>query len=151
HRIKEQTVEILNRKHQGGNTGVTVELSKADLHLVENHAQSAITRAGAMLESQLFLLSTTVSLAPFLGLLGTVWGILLTFSELQNHVEGSSNQAMMSGLSMALATTVLGLLVAIPALIGYNFLRHSIRDFTVEMEAFATDILSAIEMQYRTE
>jgi biopolymer transport protein TolQ len=101
------------------------------------------------LEKNLFLLSTVVSLAPFLGLLGTIWGILTTFSELQSHTAGGTHQMVLGGLSLALATTVLGLLDAIPALIGYNYLKNAIREFQTEMEGFANEILASIEMQYR--
>jgi biopolymer transport protein TolQ len=56
---------------------------------------------------------------------------------------------VLGGLSLALATTVLGLLDAIPALIGYNYLKNTIRDFTTEMEGFSNEILAAVELQYR--
>jgi biopolymer transport protein TolQ len=88
-------------------------------------------------------------LAPFLGLLGTVWGILTTFSELQVQGSSSSHQMVLGGLSLALATTVFGLIDAIPALIGYNYLKNTIRDFQTEMEKFASELLASIEMQYR--
>ena len=83
-----------------------------------------------------------------MGLLGTVWGILTTFSELQSAT-GPTNQTVLSGLSLALATTVLGLIDAIPALIGYNYLKNSIRDFETDMEGFSTEILASVELQYR--
>src|SRR4029078_12125978 len=101
------------------------------------------------LEKNLYILSTTVSLAPFLGLLGTVWGILTTFSEMQSKTAGSTHQMVLGGLSLALATTVLGLLDAIPALIGYNYLKNTIRDLEVDMEGFSTEILASVELQYR--
>ena len=101
------------------------------------------------LEKNLFILSTVVTLAPFLGLLGTVWGILITFSELQSHTMGSANQLVLGGLSLALATTVLGLFIAIPALIGYNYLKHAISDYATEMENFSIELVASVEMQYR--
>jgi biopolymer transport protein TolQ len=100
------------------------------------------------LEKNLYVLSTIVSLAPFIGLLGTVWGILITFSSMQSHMAGGS-QGILEGLSLALTTTVLGLVDAIPALIGYNYLKNSARDFRVEMENFNTSLVSAVEMQYK--
>ncbi len=98
------------------------------------------------LEKNLFILATIVSLAPFLGLLGTVWGILTTFSQLQ--MQGGS-QVVLGGLSMALATTVLGLIDAIPALVGYSFLKNKIREFQTDMDGFATEMLATVELQYR--
>ena len=64
-----------------------------------------------------------------MGLLGTVWGILVTFSGLQSNGLSSANSSVLSGLSMALGTTVFGLVVAIPALVGYNYLKSIIGDF----------------------
>lgn len=90
-----------------------------------------------------------MSLGPFLGLLGTVWGILTTFGDLAAHAKESSHQNFLGGLSLALATTVLGLVAAIPALIGFNYLKNSARDFESDMEGFAHEILSSVEMQYR--
>jgi biopolymer transport protein TolQ len=87
-------------------------------------------------------------LAPFLGLLGTVWGILTTFSEMTTQ-SGGGHQAILSGLSLALATTVLGLVDAIPALIGYNYLKNTIQEFETEMGEFAHLALASIELQYR--
>jgi biopolymer transport protein TolQ len=101
------------------------------------------------LEKSLYVLSTTVSLAPFLGLLGTVWGILTTFSELQNQGTGNTHQMVLGGLSLALATTVLGLIDAIPALIGFNYLKNDVKDFQTEMESFSNELLASVELQYR--
>jgi len=95
------------------------------------------------------MLSTIVTLAPFLGLLGTVWGIALTFSNLQTHSLTSGSSAILSGLSMALATTVLGLIVAIPALVADNFLKSSVKDFMGNIENFSHRLLSTVEIQYR--
>ncbi len=120
-------------------------LSNSDIDLVSSHVETTIATEAQNLERHLYILPTTVSLAPFLGLLGTVWGILLVLAELEGHSAGAS----LSGISMALGTTVLGLLVAIPPLIGYNYLKSVIRDYRVEMHNFATTALAAVELQYR--
>lgn len=98
------------------------------------------------LEKNLYLLSMIVTLAPFLGLLGTVWGILTSFSNLQ--VAGTSNQAVLSGLSLALATTVVGLLDAIPALVAYNFLKNEVKKFDLELEGFSSEMIATLETEY---
>ena len=90
-----------------------------------------------------------VTLAPFLGLLGTVWGILLTFSQIEAKGMSGSNTGMLAGLSLALATTVVGLLVAIPALVGYNYLRNWLREYRREAEEFSHLLLTSVELQYR--
>jgi biopolymer transport protein TolQ len=152
--LKKHTIEILNKNRRFGAKEEKAEghisyLSPTDLSLVESHLYTAIASQTKHLEKNLYILSTIVSLAPFLGLLGTVWGILTTFSEMQSQAVGSSHQMVLSGLSLALATTVLGLIDAIPALIGYNYLKNGIRDFNTEMEEFANEILASVEMQYR--
>jgi len=153
--LKKNTLEILQKNQRFGSVGKTSTESKAsflsptDIDFVESHLFTSVASQTKNLEKNLFILSTIVSLAPFLGLLGTVWGILTTFSELQTHVGGGTHQMVLGGLSLALATTVLGLLDAIPALIGYNYLKNSIRDFETEMEGFSTEILTSVEMQYR--
>lgn len=125
------------------------KLCAADIPLLESHASSLIQSITKYLEKNLYVLSTTVTLAPFLGLLGTVYGILLTFSSFSTSTSLLSNQQILGGLSLALTTTVLGLINAIPALIGYNVLRTHIMEFDNEMDRFATEILSCIDVQYR--
>ncbi|MBN4067261.1 MotA/TolQ/ExbB proton channel family protein [Simkania negevensis] len=151
--LKQQTLEILNKnkrhlENEGFNDNDPIYLSPADITLVEAHLHTTISSRITHLEKNLFILSTVVSLAPFLGLLGTVWGILITFGGLQNQSMGGS-QMMLGGLSMALATTVIGLIIAIPSLIAYNYLKSFIRTFHTEMEDFSTLMLASIEMQYR--
>lgn len=126
-------------------------LSLSDIDYIASHLSIQVAQQVKFLEKHLYILSTTVSLAPFLGLLGTVWGILTTFSQLQAQTGGAggTHQLVLGGLSLALATTVLGLLDAIPALIGYNYLKNSTRDFATEMEGFSNEILAAVELQYR--
>ncbi len=90
-----------------------------------------------------------MTLAPFLGLLGTVWGILITFSELQNHALSNANSTVMGGLAMALGTTVVGLIVAIPALLFYNYLKTSSNRFNSELEDCAQKLISSVELHYK--
>lgn len=146
-RIKGHTVSLLNNNRRGEEESVT--LSCRDIQLIEEKAWTEITCQRRLLERHLYILSTIVSLAPFLGLLGTIWGILTTFSQLQNPSGGSVNQMVLSGLSMALVTTVLGLIVAIPALIGYSALKQSLQNFCEEMAAFTQEVLTGIELHYR--
>lgn len=146
--LKQKTLQIINRNHFFA-PGSEMALSEADLGLIDSQVQSALSTQNKILEKNLFILSTVVTLGPFLGLLGTVWGILLTFSELHGRGASSSNAAMLSGLSMALATTVIGLVVAIPALIGYNYLKNTAREYRKDMEDFSQFLLANLELQYR--
>lgn len=154
--LKKHTIDILNKNKrftqkipENPQTQNISFLSPSDIDFVEAHLATHVAHQTKNLEKNLFILATVVSLAPFLGLLGTVWGILTTFSELQSQTAGSTHQMVLGGLSLALATTVLGLVDAIPALIGYNYLKNNIRDFEIEMEGFSTEILACVEMQYR--
>jgi len=145
--LKQNTLQIIHRNHLFAPKNETT-LSEADLGLIESHVYTTMASQLKRLEKHLFVLSTVVSLAPFLGLLGTVWGILLTFSQLQE--KGVSNNAsMLGGLSLALATTVLGLVVAIPALVGYNYLKNRLREYQREAEDFSHLLLTAVELHYR--
>lgn len=148
--LKKYTIDILNKNHRFGSEKEEVSyLSTPDIDCIASHLVSNIDLQTKDLEKNLFILSTIVGLAPLLGLLGTVWGILTTFSELQSHAVASTNQMMLGGISLALTTTVLGLLNAMPALIAYNYLKNSIRNFETEMERFSNEMLSSVEMQYR--
>jgi biopolymer transport protein TolQ len=101
------------------------------------------------LEKHLFVLPTIITLAPFLGLLGTVWGILVTFSEMQGGASVAHNSVVLGGLSMALATTVMGLLIAIPAVIAHNYIKSDLKNYSSDMQDFLGSLLSTLELQYR--
>lgn len=151
--LKEKTIEILNKNHfflsQEGVEPKGVYLSASDLDLVESHTLTTISIQSKQLEKNLFILSTIVTLAPFMGLLGTVWGILATFSELHKGASMTSNTLILGGLATALATTVLGLVIAIPALVAYNYLKNTTKNLSSEMEDFLYVLLSQLELQYR--
>lgn len=152
--LKAKTLETLNKKlffleQTNSKKDQPIYLSTSDLELLESHVYTTISGQSKILEKDLFILSTIVTLAPFLGLLGTVWGILVTFSELQGGASSSSNSAILGGLSTALTTTVLGLVIAIPALVAYNYLKNSVKTFSSDMEDFLHNMLSTIELQYR--
>lgn len=148
--FKEKTVQILDKNHYfSSETGENQHyLSRADMEFITSHISIAIAKQKGKLEKNLFFLATTVTLAPFLGLLGTVWGILITFGELQMG-HSASNSVILGGLSTALTTTVLGLLIAIPALMAHSYLKNLSRYFTMEMQNFSHFLLSTIELQYR--
>lgn len=122
-------------------------ISPAQMRAVSSAMERAVGENALKLESQMILLATAVSGAPFLGLLGTVWGVMDTFSGVA--ASGSANlPAMAPGVSAALITTVTGLLVAIPAMFGYNFLVTSIRAMIVGMDNFAAELASDFEHKY---
>ena len=123
------------------------KISPAQLRAVTAIMERAVGEEALRLESQLILLSTAVSGAPFLGLLGTVWGVMDTFTGVA--IAGKPNLAAMApGVSGALVTTVVALLVAIPAMFGYNFILTSMRGLIVQMDNFAAELESEFEHKY---
>jgi biopolymer transport protein ExbB/TolQ len=123
------------------------KISPAQMRVVTTAMERAVGETALRLESQMILLATAVSGAPFLGLLGTVWGVMDTFSDVA--AAGSANLAAMApGVSAALITTVTGLLVAIPAMFGYNFLVTTIRGTIVELDNFAAELASEFEHKF---
>lgn len=147
--FQEKSLDLLNKNHFFSEEKKESFLSSSDIDLLDAQIQSKISCIVSVLKKHLFILPTVVSLAPFLGLLGTVWGILITFSNLQIYTHGSSNEHILGGLSLALTTTVLGLLIAIPALIAYNYIRSLIEELHSELENFSTEILCLLELQFR--
>lgn len=124
-----------------------VKISPAQMRVVTTAMERAVGETALRLESQMILLATAVSGAPFLGLLGTVWGVMDTFSDVA--MAGSANLAAMApGVSAALITTVTGLLVAIPAMFGYNFLVTTIRGMIVELDNFGAELGSEFEHKF---
>jgi biopolymer transport protein TolQ len=146
--VKQKTLQIISRNHFFAPNAETI-LSESDLGLIESQVQSALSEQHKQLEKNLWILSTIVALGPFLGLLGTVWGILLTFTELHSRGVSSSSATMLAGLSTALATTVIGLVIAIPALVGFNYLKNAGREYRRDMENFSQLLLATLELQYR--
>ncbi len=104
----------------------------------------ARTREISRMEKRMIVLSTTVSVSPFLGLLGTVWGIMSAF--LSIGVTGSADLASVGpGIAEALITTAAGLAVAIPALIAYNFFVDNIRRMDEQLDIFSLELIGQME------
>ncbi len=117
---------------------------------VKRTLERAVAQESLKLESGLILLALAVSGAPFLGLLGTVWGVMSAFSYVA--MQGKADLAVMApGVAAALVTTVAGLLVAIPSMFGYNYLVHTLRVLTVELDNFAQELVSKIETEFLAE
>jgi biopolymer transport protein ExbB/TolQ len=125
-------------------------LSLKGMEHVKRSLENTVAQESLKLESGLILLAIAVSGAPFLGLLGTVWGVMSTFGHIAQ--QGSATMsAMAPGVAAALITTVAGLLVAIPSMFGYNWLVHTLRVLTVELDNFAQDLVSKMETEYLEE
>lgn len=122
-------------------------VSLKSMEHVKRTMENTVAQESLKLESGLILLAIAVSGAPFLGLLGTVWGVMDTFAGIARS--GSASMAAMApGVAAALVTTVAGLLVAIPSMFGYNWLVHNLRVRTVELDNFAQELVSKMETEY---
>jgi biopolymer transport protein TolQ len=122
-------------------------------HLDERHIKlidEAAARAGeeelSRLGGYISFLATTANASPFLGLLGTVWGIMGSFSAI--GVRGTASLAVVApGIAEALIATVAGLAAAIPAVVGYNYFNNRLRVMGVKVDNFKSEIISAARRQ----
>jgi biopolymer transport protein TolQ len=111
---------------------------------LERAAQTASSEALTAMESRMTWLATIAAISPFIGLLGTVWGIIDAFHGL-GTAGAATLRAVAPGISEALITTAAGLVVAIPAVVGYNQLTARLREFGSRMDDFGRELLNAIE------
>ena len=123
-----------------------IDSQRARLEHAENAIQRALSRQTLRYESSMIFLASIVSGAPFLGLLGTVWGVMEAFSAVALQ-QNASIQQLAPGVSSALLTTVAGLLVAIPSVFGYHALLATTRMLITEMENYASQLADRIELE----
>jgi biopolymer transport protein TolQ len=116
------------------------------LEHAENALQRALAQQTLRYESNMIFLASIVSGAPFLGLLGTVWGVMDAFSAVSVQ-QTASIQTLAPGVSAALLTTISGLLVAIPCLFGYNMLFANTKRLVTELENFASALADRLELE----
>jgi len=121
------------------------KLSTAEIETVRSSLERSVSDQILQIEDKIGLLATAVSVAPFFGLFGTVWGVMVAFCGMASN-GNSAISAIAPGVSGALLTTVVGLLVAIPSLIGYNLLTNTIRQVTVYMDNFVEEFMAKIKL-----
>ena len=140
-------VQLDARLRGPGGDRAKQNISLKNMEHIKRAIENVVAKESLKLESGLILLAIAVSGAPFMGLLGTVWGVMSTFAGIAQ--QGSATMAAMApGVSAALVTTVAGLLVAIPSMFGYNWLVHNLRAFTVELDNFAQELVSKMETEF---
>lgn len=122
------------------------KLTVEEIAAIETTLNKAISEQLLILEERVSFLGTAVSLAPFMGLFGTVWGIMIAFCSLA-ILGKASIDALAPGVSGALLTTVVGLVVAIPSLIGNNYLISEIRLLTIYLDNFEEEFLAKIRLE----
>ena len=117
------------------------------IETVQRAMQRARTQEVTRLERGLTFLATTASTAPFIGLFGTVWGIMTAFMGLSTTTS-SSIQAVAPGIAEALIATAVGLAAAIPAVVMYNRFARQVRVLTAEMDTFGAEFLNIAERHF---
>lgn len=127
----------------------TQPLYAGDHHsMIERALRRATTAQITRLERYLSFLATTGNSAPFIGLFGTVWGIMEAFQEIGK--KGATSLAIVApGISEALIATAAGLFAAIPAVIAYNYFLSRIKRLVSEMDNFSNDFLNSIERYHQ--
>ena len=133
--------EIRARVSKGGG------ISHRALESIESSMEAQVTRENAKLQSMMVLLTICIAGGPYVGLLGTIIGVMITFGEIAMLGEVDIN-AIAPGIAAALLATVCGLVVAIPALFGYNYLSVQVKDITTDMHIFCEEFLTKMAEYY---
>lgn len=123
-------------------------LTRNEVELVKSHCEHILDEEELRVEHGMGLITTVVALAPMLGLLGTVWGVLDAFADM--GAAGSATIATMApAISSALVTTVVGLLIAIPGVCAFNLLNAKVRGIAADMEGFADDLVGRVALEFQ--
>lgn len=124
-------------------TGDDLAVRGGGVESVERSLRQAAESETARLQRSLIFLATVASAGPFVGLFGTVWGIMEAFRNIGNV--GSASLAVVApGISEALIATAAGLAAAIPAVIAYNYFNNSIKTLSTEMEEYVTEFINIV-------
>ncbi len=135
------------RQEQSSDPNAASEDLLGDIESIQRALDRARTTAITEMESRVPLLGTTASAGPFIGLFGTVWGIMNSFRNI--GAKGAANLATVApGIAEALVATAIGLMAAIPAVMFYNYFSRRIRVITSEMETFSSDFLNIIRRRF---
>ena len=126
--------------HHGNLTDQTINAIRATI-------DARLVRETQALNSRMVLLTIAIAGGPFLGLLGTVVGVMITFAAIAAAGDVNVN-AIAPGIAAALLATVAGLGVAIPALFGYNYLAAQIKNATSDMQIFIDEFITRVAELY---
>ena len=124
-----------------------LQLKPLQLEAVRNTSERTVSTVFLNLERTMPVLATAVTASPFLGLLGTVWGVMDSFSGMA-QAGSATLSAVAPGIAGALLTTVVGLLVALPSAIGYNLLTSRVRELQVRADNFSLELVADIQRNF---
>jgi len=142
-----QELQRLTKSKRGNPGGEEDTIELGGIENVQRAMHRARTQEVTRLERGLTFLATTASTAPFIGLFGTVWGIMTAFRGLSTTTS-SSIQAVAPGIAEALIATAVGLAAAIPAVVMYNRFSRQLRVLSAEMDTFASEFLNIAERHF---
>lgn len=147
-RLYEAGVHEMLKRHPGTSVGAAaVALSGASIDAIKASIDADMVRETHRLNGKMVLLTIAISGGPFLGLLGTVVGVMITFAAIAAAGDVNVN-AIAPGIAAALLATVAGLAVAIPALFGYNYLASRIKNISADMQIFVDELVTRIAEQF---
>ena len=139
-----QKINKIRSRKDGNTPPETLDMQLATMDNLKRAIRKAESQQITEMGKYLPFLATTGSAAPFIGLFGTVWGIMASFHEIGKR--GSASLAVVApGISEALVVTAAGLAVAIPAVIFYNYFASKLTYIDGEMQNFSTDFLNLVE------
>jgi biopolymer transport protein TolQ len=139
--------EVNQQVRGGGSNAQAAKPTVKSLESLSRALARAATVEGTRLDRRISFLATTASVTPFVGLFGTVWGIMDAFGDIGRM--GSANLAVVApGISEALITTAMGLLAAIPAAVFYNFFSSRIKVLGAMVDDFALEFLNIVERNF---
>jgi len=139
-----QKINKIRNVKDEGRKGETLDMQLATMDNLKRAIRKAETEQLSLLHNNLPFLATTGSATPFIGLFGTVWGIMASFHDIGQR--GSASLAVVApGISEALVATAAGLAAAIPAVIFYNYFANKLDDVENSMSTFSTDFLNLVE------
>jgi len=134
------------KKRRCGEAGAA-RLSGASLDAVKASVDADLVRESHKLNAHIVWLTIAISGGPFLGLLGTVVGVMITFAAIAAAGDVNVN-AIAPGIAAALLATVAGLAVAIPALFGYNYLASRIKNLSADMQIFVDEFITRVAEEF---
>lgn len=140
-------IELTKLKTGGTADGDTMHTQLNDIENIERALRRAQSAEVVHLEALTPFLATTASAAPFVGLFGTVWGIMSSFLNIAK--EGNATLLTVApGIAEALIATAIGLVAAIPAVMAYNYFVNKIRVLEADMENFGNDFLNIVKRHF---
>lgn len=147
YRLYHAGAQELKRRMATSAGAQAARLTPQALDSIRATLDAALTRETQKLNSQMVLLTISISGGPFLGLLGTVVGVMITFAAIALSGDVNVN-AIAPGIAAALVATVAGLAVAIPALFGYNYLSSRIKEIGADMRVFVDEYITRLAEQH---